>query len=94
MRIVWSAPAQADLRSINSWLTHHATADVAVRMLSAIRSRADVLMVAPRSGRRHDGGDRILVVSGTPYLIRYRVTETQVQVIRVHHERQNWSAER
>lgn len=35
-------------------------------------------------------GTRALVVTGTPYLLIYRVTATHVDILRVHHGRRQW----
>lgn len=33
---------------------------------------------------------RILRVLGTPYLIHYQISNQEVEVLRVHHEREDW----
>ena len=86
----WTAPANADLRNINEWLTRETTPRFAIQTLAAIRFRAKFLEDFPRGARPLKDGTRILRVFGTPYLIRYRIVEEMVQVIRVHHERQDW----
>jgi toxin ParE1/3/4 len=44
-----------------------------------------------REGRLRDS--RELVVAGTPYVVMYRVNETQVEVMRVLHGAQYWPPE-
>ncbi len=44
-----------------------------------------------RTGRLH--GSRELVVAGTPYVVKYRVAETQVDILRVLHGAQTWPPE-
>ncbi|WP_443026026.1 type II toxin-antitoxin system RelE/ParE family toxin [Sphingomonas sp. PB2P19] len=73
MQIGWTTPALADLRGINRWPSSEADPDFAVRTLVAIRLRSRFLVDFPRAGRPHRGGQRILWVFGTPYLIRYRI---------------------
>ena len=93
MRIDWTTPALDDLRAIDDWLTAEADPERALRILVAIRFRSRFLENFPRGGRPHRDGYRILRVFNTPYLIRYRIVGDVVQVIRVHHERENWFIE-
>lgn len=90
MRIVWTTPALDDLRSIDDWLTREAKPALAVRTLAKIRHRARFLEDFPHGGRPLKKGQRALRVYDTPYLIRYRILGHVVQVIRVHHEREDW----
>lgn len=92
-RIDWTGPALNDLRVIDDWLTREATPDLAVRILSAIRTRSHFLVDFPHGGRPYREGRRILRVLGTPYLIQYRILDDVVQVLRVHHEREDWLLE-
>ncbi|MFN3434519.1 MAG: type II toxin-antitoxin system RelE/ParE family toxin [Sphingomonas sp.] len=90
MRIDWTRPALEDIRGIDDWLTREASPEVAVRTLVTIRHRAFFLENFPRGGRPLTGGHRVLRVFDTPYLIRYRIVGDVVQVLRVHHEREDW----
>lgn len=60
-------------------------------VLGRIREAAQRLTDAPLMGRpgRVDG-TRELVILRTPYLIAYRVTETQVEVLAVLHGARRW----
>lgn len=90
MQIDWSTPALDDLRGIDEWLSREAEPELAVRILTAIRTRSTFLENFPRGGRPYRDGQRVLRVFDTPYLIRYRIVGNVVQVLRVHHERENW----
>ena len=90
-RIDWSQAALEDLRAINAWLIEQATPEIAFRTLTAIRSRATFLERFPHGGRRHEGDVRVLPVLRTRYLLLYRIDDEVVQVLRVHHDRQDWS---
>ena len=92
-KIGWTPPAIADLRRINVWLRENATAAVALRVTIDIRKRARFLEDFPRGGRPVSATLRLLRVFGTPYLILYRIEDDGVQVIRVHHEREDWQVE-
>ena len=92
-RIVWSVPSRDDLRSIDAWLTRETTPAFAVRTLSTIRIRARFLEDFPKGGRPHRNGTRILRVLDTPYLLRYRIRDEVIEVLRVYHERQDWTVD-
>src|SRR3546814_1994010 len=49
-RLTWTAPALADLREINAFLRREADGKTAVRTLSAIRQRANLLKEFPHAG--------------------------------------------
>lgn len=83
MRVIWSIPARDDLRDIDEWLTREARPGTAVRILSAIRLRSKFPEDFPRGGRPHRNETRILRVLGTPYLLRYRIVDRVVEVLRV-----------
>lgn len=92
-RVDWTKPALEDLRAIDRWLHKNATSDVALSIIMQIRARARFLENFPHGGRPHRNGLRILRVTGTSYLIRYRIVAEAVQVLRVHHEREDWFVE-
>ena len=94
-KIDWTGPALSDLREIEAWLEREASPEFSLRTLTAIRFRAKFLGDFPRGGRPHRDGERILRVFDTPYLIRYRILPEikAVQVLRVHHEREDWFSE-
>ena len=63
----------------------------ASRVVKRIWDAAQVLADQPhagRAGRVH--GTRELVVTGTPYIIPYRVVENTVQILRVLHGKRKW----
>lgn len=94
-QIDWTGPALGDLREIDAWLEREASPEFALRTLATIRLRAHFLENFPRSGRPSRDGLRLLRVFDTPYLIRYRIlTDTKsVQILRIHHEREDWQIE-
>lgn len=92
-QISWTGPALADLRAIEAWLDEGANPEVAARILSAISRRAKFLEDFPHGGCPSPSGMRVLLVFDTPYLILYRIIDQRVQVLRVHHEREDWLIE-
>ena len=83
MRTVWSRRALQHLVEIRSYLAknHPRTGpQVAARLLESV----DRLAAYPHIGPSGCAiGTRELVVSGTPYVIPYRVTEDRLQLIAV-----------
>jgi toxin ParE1/3/4 len=92
-RVSWTTPASADLRKINEWLKQETSPRFALQTLAHIRFRAAFLQDFPRGARPLKDGTRVLRVLQTPYLIRYRLVDDEVEVLRVHHEREDWLLE-
>jgi toxin ParE1/3/4 len=90
MRLVWSGPARADLQSIFDFISRE-NPYAAAFVVRRIRDRVRQLEQAPRIGRvGRVENTRELVVSRTPYVVAYRVDESQVSIIRVIHGRREW----
>ena len=88
MRIVWSRRAVQHLAEIRSYTARdhpQAARGVAARILEGV----DLLAGHPHIGRPGRViGTRELVVSGTPYVIPYRVKEDRLELIAVCHGKQ------
>jgi toxin ParE1/3/4 len=83
MRIVWSRRALQHLVGIRSYIAKEHARDgrqVAARILESVDLLAGYPHIGP-SGRAI--GTRELVISGTPYVIPYRVKEDRLQLIAV-----------
>ena len=65
--------------------------DAAARVIERIRIAVERLREFPALGRpgRIDG-TRELVITGTPYIVPYRVHADEVQIITVLHSAQRW----
>ncbi len=65
-------------------------------MLDRIRKRGNAdLAEHPELGRvGRVGGTRELVVTGTPYLLVYRIRGDELQILRVLHGRRQWLPDR
>lgn len=90
MKLVWSAFALSDRDGI---FTHieadnpSAAVTVDERIVAAVRRLWDF----PESGRPgRIAGTRELVITGTPYIAAYAVTDTTVRILRVLHGAQQW----
>ncbi|HEX8300855.1 type II toxin-antitoxin system RelE/ParE family toxin [Sphingomonas sp.] len=86
----WTQPATDDLWAIDAWLEENALGEIAIATLVAIRARARFLENFPRGGRPLRNGMRVLRVINTPHLILYRLAGDSVEILRVHHEREDW----
>jgi addiction module RelE/StbE family toxin len=63
----------------------------AARLVLRIRTAVERLAAAPGLGRPgRVAGTRELVVSGTPYIVPYRVQGDAVQIITIIHTAQKW----
>jgi toxin ParE1/3/4 len=90
VRIRWTANAEYDVDTI--WL-HIAKdkLDAADRMIERFRRAARALGEHPLMGKvRREPGARTFVVSGTPYIVFYRVQHGEVVVLRVLHCARKW----
>jgi toxin ParE1/3/4 len=82
-RIVWSEPARNDLQSIRAYIGQFnptAAQRMAVRLLAA----ADSLSDYPDRGRPIGKGRRELTIIW-PYLLRYRIANDAVFILRIRH---------
>lgn len=90
MRVRWLAVASADLLAVAEYIARHdQTAAYAVQ--EAIRHQVGRFAEHPRSGRPgRVEGTRELVVSGTRYIVAYRVAGQVVTILRVLHGARQW----
>jgi len=87
--------ADRDLDRIDAWLEQEGSPEISVKILLAIKERANRLIDFPHAGPAlRDQGFRKLLVLGTPYIIAYRIEPRVVQILRVHHEREDWRSTR
>lgn len=90
MKIVWTEPARQDLRQIFEYIAVD-NPKAARKLLTEIKERAVLLQGNPVIGRtgRVDG-TRELVITGTHYILPYRVKENQIQILAVFHGARKW----
>jgi toxin ParE1/3/4 len=90
VKVRWLDEAVTDLKALRTYIAHDnpaAAAEVAQRIREAVRILADD-PAAGRLGRVPH--TREFVVSGTPYILPYRVRGNAVEVLRVLHAAQKW----
>lgn len=82
-RVVWTDEAVTNLEHIAAYISDFSPL-AAQRMALKLKTAGDSLIKHPDRGRPLSKGRRELVVV-TPFLIRYRVTETTIEIIAVRH---------
>lgn len=85
MRIEWSLAARDDLDRIQAYIEQHsprAAEKIWLRIYERVGQQADFPLAAPLYG---DGPVRKLVISGTPYIVLYRVDGDVLKVEQVVH---------
>ena len=90
MTVVWSPRAIQHLAALRAYIARDnpdAAAGVALTLLAAVERLAELPNLG-RPGRL--AGTRELVVSGTPYVIPYRVRSDRLEILAVFHGRQQW----
>lgn len=89
MELIWADSAEADLFSIADHYAHE-NPDLPDKILSRIAKAALILIDQPRLGTPIDIGLRKWRARRTPFILLYRVSETQVEIARVVHAAQDW----
>lgn len=89
-RLTWSSRSRVDLRRIDDWLTKNAAWDIAAETLVAIQRQTELLLVHPLAGPAAGRVRRSLRVHGTRYILIYRVSSAQIEIVRIRHEREDW----
>ncbi|MDP3878016.1 MAG: type II toxin-antitoxin system RelE/ParE family toxin [Methylobacter sp.] len=90
MKIVWTEPARQDLREIFEYIAEE-NPNAARALLAEIRKRAGSLENNPELGRLgRVEGSRELVLTGTQYILPYRVKEQWIQILAVFHSARKW----
>jgi toxin ParE1/3/4 len=90
VKIVWTEPARQDLRQVFIYIAKDSP-KAAAKVLSLIKERTVLLQDNPLLGRtgRVDG-TRELVITGSPYILPYRLKENQIQILAVFHSARQW----
>lgn len=91
MNILWSPEAVADLLSLRAYLAQENPA-AAQKILDRIRQHISSLLPEnPHIGRPGRAlGTRELVITRTPYVVPYRVSENVIQILGVYHGARRW----
>jgi addiction module RelE/StbE family toxin len=90
VRLIWTRRALADLDAIFTYIAQN-DRDLAERLTFEIEARVRTLAAYPEIGRpgRADG-TREFVISGTPYILPYRVRDGRVEILAALHAARQW----
>lgn len=90
MRLEWTRPAVRDLGEAGAFIASD-NPQAAERMADRVREAVEYLQEQPNIGRPgRVPGTRELVVTGTTFIVVYRVRGAAVQVLRVLHHSRKW----
>jgi toxin ParE1/3/4 len=90
VRIVWTRPALRALEAIGDYIGAD-NPKAAEQTVSRILERVDELTIQPHLGRRgRIAGTRELVITGTPFVVPYRVRDECVEILSVFHGARKW----
>ena len=94
MRLRWTKLASQDLDDIAEYIGQDSPAS-ASRVILELMERAESMLVAhPAAGRAGRVlGTRELVIASLPYVIAYRVVESQIEILRVMHASRRWPSD-
>ena len=90
MKVAWTPLALEDLDSAYEYIAaENPTAADAI--IERIRSAVNALRAHPDLGRKgRVEGTRELVISGTPFVIPYRVNKNRVEILALIHGARRW----
>ena len=90
MRVRWTRTALLNLDGLAEYIAKD-NPQAADRMVERIRSAIQNLTIHPSIGRPgRVPNTRELVVTGTPFIIPYRVRESTIEILRVFHASRRW----
>ncbi|MEE8058595.1 MAG: type II toxin-antitoxin system RelE/ParE family toxin [Pseudomonadales bacterium] len=95
MQLKWTDLAEIDLDEIERHITQDNSPSVAIDVVINILDTTEtVLSEYPNAGRMGRVKEtRELVIDGIPFIVVYRVLErTEIQILRVLHDAQQWPA--
>jgi toxin ParE1/3/4 len=90
MKIKWLDLAVDDLEELADYIAHD-NPDAAYRMVAFLWASINRLADHPETGRPgRVFGTRELVISHTPFIVPYRIVNSEIQILRVLHGARKW----
>jgi toxin ParE1/3/4 len=94
MRIVWTGPALSDLAALRAYIARDSERAAAKIGASIIARTERQLSTLPESGRLgRIAKIRELVLTGTPFVLPYRIIGDTISILRVFHNARRWPKE-
>ena len=90
MQIRWTKGAERNLKEVESYIAQdkpEAAVKTVIRVINAVGQLAEHPAMG-RPGRVE--GTRELIITGTPFIVPYRVRKNTVEVLRVFHHSRKW----
>lgn len=92
MKLRYTRQALADLAEARTYIAARNT-EAAAAMALRIRDAIEGLRLFPDRGRQgRIGGTRELIIPTTPFVVAYRVSEGQVEILAIIHGARRWPA--
>jgi toxin ParE1/3/4 len=90
MKIRWTASAADDLKSAHEYIDEESSS-AADALIDQIFAGIEMLQRFPRAGRQgRIENTRELVVSGTPFIIFYRISHDHIEILGIIHAARRW----
>ncbi|ARQ59368.1 UNVERIFIED_ORG: addiction module RelE/StbE family toxin [Rhizobium etli] len=90
LRIKWTHRALARLDHIGAYIARH-DPGAASRVIIRIRSIVESLPDHPLMGKAgRVAGTREMVLSDIPYIVAYRATKNEIEILTILHTSQRW----
>ncbi|MFH0802209.1 MAG: type II toxin-antitoxin system RelE/ParE family toxin [bacterium] len=91
MKILWTEAAAEDLESIAAYIAADKPGAAVRQVLLVLNAVEDLVAQHPSIGRSgRVPGTREFFITGTPYIIAYRVQQKALQILRVLHGARKW----
>jgi toxin ParE1/3/4 len=93
MRVRWTTPAREQFVSAYEYIAEE-NSGAAARIADQIWESTQLLARHPMAGREgRVGGTRELIISGTPFVVAYRIEKDEVRILAVLHASREWPQE-
>jgi toxin ParE1/3/4 len=93
VKIIWSPRAIRDLESLRAFIARENPGAARRVALEIVETVETALPVTPHIGRPgRVAGMRELVITGSPFVVPYRVKAERIQILRVFHGARKWPA--
>ena len=90
MKVIWTARARVELDEIADYVAP-ISASAALALVRRLRKAGNQLGEHPHIGKSGRVDEtRELVITGTPYILPYRVRDGRVEILAVFHTSRQW----